>query len=133
LGSTNSSIAGSHSGANRQLMMTRNRLLLLEDHLEFTEVLWQCTFKAIKSIEIDYSESLPRKVSEEMKKNLEVALRLMMSDQDNAMLRSSSSSSSTKGVNDLNLNAITTSFQSFLQGEPTLVIYHLPTADGSSR
>ena len=126
LGFSNSSQTSSVS-SNRQLLMTRNRLLLLEDHLEFTEVIWQCTLKAIKSIDIDYSDSTQRKLTEEMKRNLDVALRLMMSDSENSLYRSTTSTSSSDPT------MITSSFKSLLEGEPILEIYHIPTTDGSSR
>ena len=108
-----------HLHENRQLLLTKVRVLLLEDHLEFTEVLWQCSMKNLMSIEVDYSDSVTRSQQDEIKRNLETALRMMATDKT----MDSSSNNSHQS----------TTFRSLLQGEPVLHFYHMPHSDGSSR
>ncbi|RYH32534.1 hypothetical protein EON65_00390 [archaeon] len=111
-----------HTVDNRSILLTKVRVLILQENFEVLSVTWQCLVKHILSLELDYSSSRPTEVDTShvaVAQNMRVLMNMIESD----------SLSASKQTQDRMLAG----FKSKLSGQPSLSLYHLPQSDHNNR
>lgn len=136
---------------HRILLLTKQRLLLLEDHWQYTSVIWQCLTRDLESIEVGYQDSVPtgtvpdrsgyytQQPHQQAMRNAEVILELINGDLVNVQR----SGNHINNTNNNSSNSISSSynkqpsqpytFRSQLQGTPSLSFYYAPIVESAPR
>jgi vacuolar protein sorting-associated protein 13A/C len=108
--------------SNRIVLLTKIRIMILEDNFEYTSIVWQCPIKHILSIEVDCANSKCAQDEDNMQ-TMSTALRVLEAPEKKIkeVYPKRRTSLAHKG------------FNSKLIGQPIFHLYHLPQSDRSHR